>query len=234
MRKVIELLKVCLLDTMRNWTNLLFGVLMMLAVLAITGFVLNQGTTAEIVASYSAFIVSYAAVSAVAYSITGEKEKGLYRMYRSSKLSKENYVIEKVIMASLPLILSALIIGIGVAVSDAVLSWLIAPILVLCVLSHAGIGLIFAAYFETHEDMQKIITLFLIGTMFLAPVFYTTEGLPNIVQLAQNIIPLTYGVESMREVMVQGSNLGVIWKDMALLSVLSVLTMSLGYRKLEF
>jgi len=234
MRKIIELLKSYLLDTLRTPIQVVYGLIMVLGVFGLTGFLLGQGTTAEIVASYSVFIASYAAISAVAYSITGEKEKGLYRMYRSSKLTKKEYVIEKVLMASLPLAFSALIIAVGILTTPIQLSILIVPVLILSVLAHSGLGLIAAAYFDNHSEMQKVVTIFLFAMIFLAPVFYTPGMLPETVQLIQKAVPLTYGVEAMRTLMVEGGGLAEIQRPLVLLTTLAVASFALGYRKLDF
>jgi ABC-2 type transport system permease protein len=234
MKKIIELLKAYLLDTLRTPIGVFYGLIMVLGVFGLTGFVLNQGTTAQIVASYSVFIASYAAISAVAYSITGEKEKGLYRMYRSSRLSKREYVAEKVLMASLPLLFSALVIVIGALTAPIKLSFLIIPVLLVSVLAHSGLGLIAAAYFENHSEMQKAITIFLFAMIFLAPVFYTPEKLPETVQMIQKVVPLTYGVNSMRTLMVDGGGLAEIQRSFALLTALATASFAIGYRKLEY
>ncbi len=234
MKKIIELLKAYLLDTIRTPIGVFYGVIMVLGIFGLTGFVLNQGTTAEIAASYSVFIASYAAISAVAYSITGEKEKGLYRMYRSSKLSKSEYVSEKILMASLPVVFSALVIFIGALTAPVQLSVLIVPVLLLSVLAHSGLGLIAGAYFNNHSDMQKVITIFLFAMIFLAPVFYTPGMLPEPVQMVQKAVPLTYGVNSMRTLMVDGGGLAEIQRSLALLTSLAVTSFVVGYRKLEF
>lgn len=234
MRKVVELLKAYLLDLLRRPANLIFGALMVFGVLILTGFLLNQGTTSEIIASYSAFIASYAAVSAVAYSITGEKEKGLYRMYRSSKLSKKDYVLEKLLMSSLPLGFSFAVIAVGYFTTDIQANLLVVPVLLLCVLSHSGIGLIFGAYFNTNEEMQKVVTIFLISMIFLAPVFYTAKDLPTMIQLAQRLVPLTYAAEAMRAILVDGATINQIKQSLIVLSGLTITTLGIGYRKLEF
>ena len=234
MKKIIELLKAYLLDTIRTPIGVFYGVLMTFGILVLAGFVMNQGTTAQIIASYSVFIVSYASISAVAYSITGEKEKGLYRMYRSSRLTKSEYVSGKVLMAGLPLLLSLLIILIGYFTAPIHVTGLILPVLLLSVLVHASLGLIFAAYFETHSEMQKVVTLFLLGMTFLAPVFYTPEGVPQIVQLVQKVVPLTYAVEAMRSLMVDGAGFEAVWQQLSVLTALTIVSFSIGYRKLEF
>lgn len=234
MKKIIELLKAYLLDTIRTPIGVFYGLIMVLGIFVLTGFVLNQGTTAEIVASYSVFIASYAAISAVAYSITGEKEKGLYRMYRSSKLSKPEYVLEKILMASLPLIFSALIIFIGTLTAPVQLNVLIIPVLLLSILAHSGLGLIAAGYFESHSDIQKAITIFLFAMIFLAPVFYTPDMLPETVQMIQKAVPLTYAVNSMRTLMVDGGGLAEIQRSLTLLTALAITSFAVGYRKLEF
>ncbi|MBC5792860.1 MAG: ABC transporter permease [Nanohaloarchaea archaeon] len=234
MRKVKQLLKAYLLDTIRNPVNMLYGVLMVFGVLGLTAFVLNQGTTAEIVASYSVFIVSYAAISAIAYSIAGDKEKGLYRMYRGSRLSKTEYVSAKVLIASLPVVFSFMVIGVGTLATSLNLGIEILPILVLSVLAHAGIGLLIGSFVTEHADVQKFLTIFLLGMTFLAPVFYTSNSLPEILVLVQQFIPLTHGVEAMRAVMVDGAGIEAVWTALLLLSILSAAGFILGYRRLEF
>ncbi|MBY6293992.1 hypothetical protein GLU60_01230 [Nanohaloarchaea archaeon H01] len=234
MKKVIELLKAYLLDLLRTPIEIFYGLLLTLGFLVLTAFILNQGAKAEIIASYSVFVVSYAAISAVAYSITMEKENGLYRMYKSSKLSKTEYVAEKVVMALLPIFFSLIVVVIGYVASNIVISALIFPILLISALAHAGIGLIFGSFFETHSEMQKAITLFLFGMFFLAPVFYSPESLPDFVLTLQRAIPLTYGIEAMRSVMVDGSGISGIWSEIFLLSILSIGSFLIGYRRLEF
>lgn len=232
MRKVFELIKAYLLDTLRTPVGVIYGLLMVLGVLGLTGFVLNQGTTAQIIASYTVFVVSYASLSAVSYSITGEKEKGLYRMYRSSRMTKLEYITEKIVLASLSLVFALLVIVIGLFTSDIHLSVFLVPIILISLLAHAGIGLVFGSYLDTHSEIQKVMTLVIFGMAFLSPVFYTPDMLPVSIQYLQNIVPLTYSVEAMRTAMVNGSY--SILRELLVLSLVAVSTLWFGYRKLEF
>ena len=234
MNKIIELLKSDLLDILRRPANMFFAVIMTLGILFLTGFVLNKGTTAEIIASYAVFISAYTGFIMTSMAILMDRDKGLYRMYRSSKLSKIEYVSSKIIYTTLSLLLSGLIIGIGFFTSEIFLNWLIIPVIVLTVLAHVGMGLLIPAFVETTQEAQRIVQILFFAMIFLSPVFYTAENLPQTVQLLQQIIPLTHGVEAMRAVLVDGKGLTQIWTQLGILTGLTAATFTVGYRKLEF
>ena len=234
MKKIIELLKSDLLDILRRPANMFFAVIMVLGVLFLTGFVLNTGTTADIIASYAVFISAYTGFIMTSMAILTDRDRGLYRMYRSSKLSKPEYISSKISYTTLSLLLSGLIIAIGFFTSEIFLNWLILPIIILTVLAHVGMGLLIPAFVETTQEAQRIVQVLFFTMIFLSPVFYTSEGLPQILQMVQQFIPLTHGVEAMRTVMVDGNSLQQVWQQLTVLTTLTIATMSVGYRKLEF
>lgn len=234
MKKIIELLKSDLLDILRRPANMFFAVIMVLGVLFLTGFVLNTGTTADIIASYAVFISAYTGFIMTSMAVLTDRDKGLYRMYRSSKLSKLEYISSKISYTTLSLLLSGLVIAIGFFTSEIFLNWLILPIIILTVLAHVGMGLLIPAFVETTQEAQRIIQVLFFTMIFLSPVFYTSEGLPQILQIVQQFIPLTHGVEAMRTVMVEGNGIQQVWQQLTVLTALTVATMSVGYRKLEF
>jgi len=234
MNKITELLKADLLDIIRRPANMFFAVVMILGILFLTGFVLNTGTTADIIASYAVFISAYTGFIMTSMAVLTDRDRGLYRMYRSSKLSKIEYVVSKISYTSLSLLLSAMILIIGVFTSEIFLSWMIIPVLLLSILSHAGMGLLIPAFVQTTQEAQRIVQVLFFAMVFLSPVFYTSEGLPQIIQLLQQIVPLTHGVEAMRTIIVDGNGIQQVWSQLAILTGLTALTFSIGYRKLEF
>ena len=234
MNKITELLKADLLDIIRRPANMFFAVVMILGILFLTGFVLNTGTTADIIASYAVFISAYTGFIMTSMAVLTDRDRGLYRMYRSSKLSKIEYVVSKISYTSLSLLLSAMILIIGVFTSEIFLSWMIIPVLILSILSHAGMGLLIPAFVETTQEAQRIVQVLFFAMVFLSPVFYTSEGLPQIIQLMQQIVPLTHGVEAMRIIIVDGNGIQQVWSQLAILTGLTALTFSIGYRKLDF
>lgn len=234
MNKITELLKADLLDIIRRPANMFFAVVMILGILFLTGFVLNTGTTADIIASYAVFISAYTGFIMTSMAVLTDRDRGLYRMYRSSKLSKIEYVVSKISYTSLSLLLSAMILTIGVFTSEIFLSWMIIPVLLLSILSHAGMGLLIPAFVETTQEAQRIVQVLFFAMVFLSPVFYTSEGLPQIIQLMQQIVPLTHGVEAMRIIIVDGNGIQQVWSQLAILTGLTALTFSIGYRKLDF
>lgn len=234
MKKINELLKAYVIDIVRRPVNLLFAIIMVLGILFLTAFVLNTGAKAEIIASYSVFIASYTSLVILSQGVPTDKEKGLYRMYRSSRLSKFEYISSKVLTTSLSLFISLLVAVVGYFAADVYLSIWILLVLLLSSLAHAGIGLVVASYVENSSEAQRLIQVLFFAMLFLAPVFYTPEGLPEIIQIVQKIVPLTYGVEAMRALMVDGKGIEAVWQNLLIPTGLTVASLVAGYRKLEF
>lgn len=234
MKKIIELLKADLLDILRRPANLFFALVMAIGILLLTGFVLNTGTTADIIASYSVFLAAYAGFIVSSMAILTDKDNGLYRMYRSSKLSKAEYITSKVIYSSLGLLLSLLVILIGYFTTEIYLSVLIPAILILSLMSHLGIGLLIPLFVETAEEAQRIVSFIFFAMIFVSPVFYTGDVGPEVLTIVQQLIPLTQGIDAMRSVLVEGLGLELVWKQLVLLTGLTAVTFTAGYRKLDF
>ncbi len=234
MKKIIELLKADILDTLRRPANIFFTLVMTIGILLVTGFVLNSGTTADIIASYSVFLAAYIGFIMTSMAILTDKDTGLYRMYRSSKLSKKDYITAKMAYSSLGLVLSLLIILIGYYTTELFLTPLITVILCLSLISHLGIGLLIPMFVETAEEAQRVVSIIFFAMVFISPVFYAGDVGPPILNSIQQLIPLTYGIEAMRSVIVEGNGLSTVYRQLSILLGLTALSFSVGYRKLEF
>jgi len=234
MNKIIELLKSDLKDILRRPANVAITFVMVFGILLLTGFVLNEGATSEIIASYSVFIAAYVGFIITAMGIPSDRESGLYRMYRSSKLSKKSYVTARTAYSIIGLFLALLVIAVGVPTAQINLHWLVLPVLMLSILSHIGIGLLIPAFVERTQEAQRVSQIIFFAMIFLAPVFYTSEKLPEIVQLSQQFVPLTHAVEAMRTITVDSGGLTETIYPLSLLTALTVLAFTAGYRKLDY
>ena len=64
--------------------------------------------------------------------------------------------------------------------------------------------------------------------MFLCGLLWPISQMPNYLQWLANILPLTYGVEGIRAMMLQGQNLLDIWKDVVILAAYAIVLMILA------
>lgn len=235
MKKVSELVKAYILDQVRNplmvlWTFSLVGAIFLF------GFILNQDKTPSIVSSYAVFIAAYTSSVLLAMNISQDREKGIFRMVRTTRISKAEYLIAKFLIVNIAgFIFAGSMLTIGVLTTSMYPRPLfMALILLLTSLSHAGLGLLMAAYLDRDRDIQFVGSGLMMVMIIFSPVFYTLEQLPEAMSFVPRFVPLTYAVEAMRAVTVEGTAISEITLPMLLLSILSLISVAIGYRRLEF
>ena len=90
-----------------------------------------------------------------------------------------------------------------------------------------GIGAVclgtFLSIFARNEfQMMQFIPLIIVPQIFLCGLFWPVEQMPAYLQWLANCLPLTYGVDGIRAMMLQGQNLLDIGKDIAVLAAYAV------------
>ena len=54
------------------------------------------------------------------------------------------------------------------------------------------------------RDVEQITNALISGLMFMSPIFYPSEALPESIRWIANVNPLTYGIEQTRNVLTKG------------------------------
>jgi ABC-2 type transport system permease protein len=90
-----------------------------------------------------------------------------------------------------------------------------------------GIGAVclgtFLSIFARNEfQMMQFIPLIIVPQIFLCGLFWPVDQMPAYLQWLANCLPLTYGVDGIRAMMLQGQNLLDIGKDIAVLAAYAV------------
>jgi ABC-2 type transport system permease protein len=100
--------------------------------------------------------------------------------------------------------------------------------IIVSILPFLGIGLISAAFIIVFKQGNPV--TWLVGTFsgLLAGVMYPVAVLPDWVQSVSNIIPLTYGLEAVRMVLLQGATVSDISMELAILALFTVVLLGLG------
>jgi ABC-2 type transport system permease protein len=71
-------------------------------------------------------------------------------------------------------------------------------------------------------QMIQFIPMILVPQMFLCGLLWDVDQMPNYLQWLANCLPLTYGVEGIRALMLQGKGLLDIGKDVGVLAAYAV------------
>lgn len=90
-----------------------------------------------------------------------------------------------------------------------------------------ALGTAIACVIEDMQGFQLIINFLIMPTFFLSGALFPMESLPKAVRFVATINPLTYGVDALRGILVDGAHLGLI-TDFTVLTFAAATIMVLG------
>lgn len=241
MRKIAELLKVYFKDQIRNPVTVGMSILWVLSFFVFLLFVfehgglsfgVEQGFNRLFIASYLVFIPAYIGIFGVSNAVIQDKEKGLLKAYRSSRLSEAEYFSAKLIAASISgLLASGVVLVASFLISPIEINFMVIVIaIVLTTISHGAISLLLTSKVNDSENhnivFQFLMILLIVGT----PVFYPSSVVPDPLNLVQQFFPLTHSVELVRAMATGSLSLSLILQKTGILTGFSVLLLGIAYR----
>jgi ABC-2 type transport system permease protein len=96
--------------------------------------------------------------------------------------------------------------------------WEILVFQVLMGVNAVCLGTFFSAFARNEFQMIQFIPLIIVPQIFLSGLFLPVSQLPSVLQWISKFLPLTYGVEGIKSLMLQGQNLANIGKDIGILA----------------
>ena len=99
-------------------------------------------------------------------------------------------------------------INIGLGVPSAGSPILAFVITLLLAISAVNLGIFLSTFARTEFQILQFIPLVIVPQGLLSGIFWPTDALPGILQPIARIMPMTYGIDGLREVLVKGSGLG--------------------------
>jgi ABC-2 type transport system permease protein len=84
------------------------------------------------------------------------------------------------------------------------------------------LGTFFSVFARNEFQMMQFIPLIILPQMFLCGLLWPVEQMPDYLQWIAKFLPLTYGVEGIRALMLQGQSLLDIGKDIGVLAAYAV------------
>jgi ABC-2 type transport system permease protein len=113
-------------------------------------------------------------------------------------------------------------IGLGVdAAGSPLLAFVIALLLSL---GAVNLGIFLSTFARTELQVIQFIPLVIVPQALLSGILWPTERLPDVLRAISNVLPLTYAVDGLREVMLKGSDLtsSAVQTDVAVLAGIAV------------
>jgi ABC-2 type transport system permease protein len=99
-------------------------------------------------------------------------------------------------------------------------------VILLLAFGHQGLGILLSAGAKNELQAIQFIPLILFPSILLAGLFWPIESIPSYLQPLSYIIPLRYGIDAERSIMLRGWGIGEIWIDIVVLVLFALLTLS--------
>jgi ABC-2 type transport system permease protein len=171
-------------------------------------------------------------LSGLGSAISREKEQGTMDGLMVAPISRNTIVAGKMlaqtvrgmIQAFMILGLSMLLFGVKIYGSPS----LMVGVLLLGVTSFAGIGLIMTSLAPEQETAQMMMMLLQLPMMFLSGILFPMDQLPGWLQWIGKALPLYYGVDALRKVIVLNASFNQILPDVVVMIVYSLVTLGIA------
>jgi ABC-2 type transport system permease protein len=113
--------------------------------------------------------------------------------------------------------------------------WTAALLFLLTIIALYALGMLFASLFLLYgREAWHTASLLQEPVYFLSGSYFPTNSLPFAVQLVASFIPLTFGLDAMRRVIIQGQGFTDIWIDIVALVIFILILMPLARYALRF
>jgi ABC-2 type transport system permease protein len=106
--------------------------------------------------------------------------------------------------------------------------WQILVFQVLIGINAVCMGTFFSAFARNEFQMIQFIPLIIVPQVFVSGLFIPTNQLPVVLEWISKFLPLTYGVEGIKALMLQGQGLLDIGKDIGILAAFAVAFLALA------
>ena len=94
----------------------------------------------------------------------------------------------------------------------------IVAVLLLVVVVAVNLGIFVSTFANDEFQVVQFIPIVLLPQIFLSGVIIPTDQMPAVMEAISVVLPLTYAVEGLREIMVMGQSLADVWTDLVILA----------------
>ena len=100
--------------------------------------------------------------------------------------------------------------------------WEVAAILFLVVTVAVSLGIFISSFANNEFQVVQFIPIVLAPQIFLSGVIIPVEQMPTLFEWFSVVLPLTYAVDALREIMLRGAELTALWPNLAALGAFSL------------
>lgn len=179
------------------------------------------------------FGVAFTSANMVGQRVSTQRFTGNVKLFITMPVSKGAYVFGTLLFASMmgafsvvALLSIGLLHGLGME-----LTWTLVPTLVLTVLPLVGLTLVAVSFAPTDMVGNNISNILGIILVIVSPVYFTMEQAPLLLRWLGYVSPLRYSADGIAKSL---SGQTDVWFELAVLSVVAMVTMALGIRRMQW
>ncbi|OGE85571.1 MAG: hypothetical protein A3J48_04610 [Candidatus Doudnabacteria bacterium RIFCSPHIGHO2_02_FULL_46_11] len=241
---IISTFKMIVRDKQTLYFSLVFPVLMMvfLKVLFANTMINGVNYIDFVIPGLVGMSVMQLGVFAVAFVVAQQKEKGIIRRLLATPMRASEFlaaqVISRVVISVMQvlLLISVAILVLSFAMNGSFLALIVIGIFGSFVF--LALGFVVAGLAKSVEATPVVGNMIIFPMIFFGDIFFSLNNAPKWVQTISDYLPIKYLVDSMREVVVEGSSLidvkgeilgMAVW--LVVLSFIAIKTFSFGTKK---
>lgn len=162
------------------------------------------------------------------------RDKGVMRRVKVTPFPLWQFLLARIISSLVvSLATTAILIGMGMLLFDMTIHGnmvVVIAMIVLTAICMIAIGYAIAAFARNTEVAAGLANMLTFPMMFLSGVFFPITSMPDWMRPVIQLMPLKYGVDAIREPMLNGNGLSAVWLDVAVLTGVFVLAIVFAVR----
>jgi len=111
--------------------------------------------------------------------------------------------------------------------------WDILVFQIIVIIGAVNMGIFISTFARNEFQMVQFIPLVILPQVFLGGLLWPVEQMPDYLQFLAHILPLTYAVDGLREIMLTGKSLIDVWLDLVILIAFASITSALAAMSLR-
>ena len=179
-----------------------------------------------------AMVTVMAVMMGLAGSVAREKETGTLDGLLVAPIARGSIVMGKTFaqtvrgLAQGAMVLAIAMVFFGVRVYGNFA--LLVVMLILGIFSFVGLGILISAMVEEQETAMTIMMTVTFPMLFLSGAFFPLQQMPGFMQAISKVVPLTYVVEGLRQVMVLGAGFTQVLRPVLILLAFGAITLAIS------
>ncbi|MDR1181083.1 MAG: ABC transporter permease [Bacteroidales bacterium] len=171
-------------------------------------------------------------------TLSKEREMGSWRLLAITPTNQFIIVLGKIIpYMILSLICTATIIVLGVFIFNMPMNGNIVLLLLLCFLfmfNACAFGVLTSVFASTQQVamLTCMLGLFL-PTLLLSGFIFPIENMPWVLRILSHVVPAKWFILALRDIMIKGAGLELLWLPITILSTLTILSMTASVKRLS-